>query len=692
MTATKTLAFEIGSEEIPAFDLKDATLQLEKLVPELLDNAGIEHGEISIYTTPRRQIFIAKDVMEETAEKNEKFKGPNVKIAFDEAGKPTKAAIGFAKGKDLDVSELKVEGEGDSACVYAYVHTPSVKVIDLLPDVLLNVISGIKWPKSCNWGSTRERYSRPIRWLFAMLGDEVIDISYADVTSSNTTIGHRFLSPGPHIVKSADDLLGTIEANYVVKTQEEREERILGQVKDIETKTGLRAEVPAKTLVEVVNLCEYPTCMVGTFNEEFLKVPEEIIVDAMLMHQRYFPLYERSGKLSNKFIIISNGNPQNEAVIVEGNERVVAARLFDAKFFYEEDLKKPLIDNVEKLNNVIYQVKLGTIKDKNDRNVALAERICGLARISGAEKENILRATLLAKADLPSQAVIEFTSVQGIMGSYYATASGENASVALAIKEHYCPKFSGDVVPSETCGKVVALADKLDTVCSLIAVGECPTGSSDPFGVRRAALGCIALLESGIDISLVEAIEASLNITKSQIPSIDIDKAKIEIVDFFKARAEKLSRQKGVASDTVAAVMAAGIDEPIVIISRSLSLEKARNELKADFDDLSLAYSRAKNLSDSDVGINIDESYLNDKEKALISAIDEANKNVLPLIDTDFDKALVELAKLRKPVDEFFESTMIMDDDLKVRENRLKILNRFLGLFKDIADFGKFVR
>lgn len=692
MSDTKTLAFEIGSEEIPAFDLKDATSQLEKLVPELLDNAGIEHGDISIYTTPRRQIFIAKDVKSETAEKNEKFKGPNIKIAFDEQKNPTKAAIGFAKGKGLDVSELKVEGEGDASCVYAYVHTPSVKVIDLLPDVLLGVINGIKWPKSCNWGSTRERYSRPIRWLFAMLGDEVINIEYADVVSSNTTIGHRFLSPGPHTVKSADDLLDTIEASFVVKTQEERETRILGQVKDIEAKTGLRAEVPAKTLVEVVNLCEYPTCMVGAFDEEFLKVPEEIIVDAMLMHQRYFPLYERSGNLSNKFIIISNGNPENEAVIVEGNERVVAARLFDAKFFYEEDLKNPLIDNVEKLSNVIYQVKLGTIKDKNDRNVALAERICGLARITGSEKDDILRATLLAKADLPSQAVIEFTSVQGVMGSYYASASGENASVALAIKEHYNPKFSGDVVPSEICGKVVALADKLDTVCSLIAVGECPTGSSDPFGVRRAALGCIAIVESGIEISLIDAIDASLEIIKAQISSVDIDSARSEIIDFFKARADKLSRQAGVSADTVSAVMAAGIDEPITIIDRSKSLEKARCDLKSDFDDLSLAYSRAKNLSDPNLGLDVDESLFNDKERVLISAIDEANKKALPLIEEDFDKALIELAKLRGPVDDFFESTMIMDDDLKIRENRLKILNRFLCLFKDIADFGKFVR
>lgn len=690
MTNTRTFAFEIGSEEIPAFDLADATVQLKTLVPKLLNDAGIVHGEVEIYTSPRRQIFIAHDVAEATDEKVEKFRGPSKKIALDEDGNPTKALLGFAHSKGVEVEDLVLEGEGNKASYCATVVTPSVNVIELLGDICLKTITGIKWPKSCNWGSTREVYSRPVRWLCAMFGSDVVDVKWANLESSNKTIGHRFLNPGPHTVPSADSLIDVVRSASVIPLEEERKQIILDGIKKIEEQIGYTAQIPQKTLVEVTNLGEYPTPMVGTFDEEFLKVPEEIIVDAMLMHQRYFPLYQQNGKLSNKFVIVSNGNPENEEIIVDGNERVVAARLYDAKFFYEEDLKHSLEDNVEKLSEVIYQEKLGTIKAKNDRNVSLATYIACKANLSEEEKTDVVRAAYLAKADLPSQAVIEFTSVQGIMGSYYAAASGENEHVALAIKEHYCPKFAGDDVPQEITGKVVALADKLDSVCGLIAVGEKPTGSKDPFGVRRAALGCISIMQSGLDIELLPAIDESLAQLKNQGIEFDIDEAKKSIVDFFCDRASQISKTNGCEQETIDAVMASGVEEPLTIISRALDLQKAREELKDDFNDLSTAFTRAYTLSDSSLGLDLDESLLSDKERELCAVILKAKEDSTELIDSDYFSALKCLAALRAPIDDFFESTMIMDKDEKIKVNRIKILNNFIDCFAGIADFAKF--
>lgn len=689
---TRTFALEIGTEEIPAFDLKDATTQLETLVPTLLDNAGIVHGEVAIYTTPRRQDFVVKDVAEQTEEKVEKFRGPNKKIAFDENGNPTKALEGFARGKGVSIDDLTWEGEGEKAQCVATVTTPAVNVIDLLPEICLNTINGIKWSKSCNWGSTREVYSRPVRWLCALFGDEVVKFHYANLESGNQIVGHRFMNPGPHTVPSADSLIDTVRAANVIPTQEQREQIIRDGIAKIEKETGLKADIPHYTLVEVINLGEFPTPMVGTFDEEFLQVPEEIIVDSMLVNQRYFPLYKEDGKLSNKYIIVANNDPANEETIVQGNNRVVRARLYDAKFFYEEDLKVPLENNIEKLSKVVYHEKLGTIKDKNDRNIELAKYIAEQAGLSADEQKDVARAAQLAKADLPSQAVIEFTSVQGIMGAYYAAAQGENEHVALAIKEHYCPKFTGDAVPAENVGKAVAVADKLDTVCGLIAVGERPTGSKDPFAIRRAALGVVAILQSGFKLNLTEAVQKSLEILKSQIDSIDVESAKAEVLDFFKNRATKLSSQAGCAADTIDAVVATGVTEPITIIERCQALENARKNDADTFNDLSAAYVRAVNLSDPKLGVDTNESLFSEQEKAMSEAITAAKNKVSELVDTDFDGALSELAKMRKPVDVFFENTFIMDKDDALRENRIKILNRFIDTFAEIADFSKFAK
>ncbi len=343
--------------------------------------------------------------------------------------------------------------------------------------------------------------------------------------------------------------------------------------------------------------------MVGTFDEEFLKVPEEIIVDAMLMHQRYFPLYDADGNLTNRFVIVSNGDPAHEATIVDGNERVVAARLYDAKFFYEEDLKRPLEDYVQRLDEVVFQEALGTMRDKTARVVKLSARITAAAGIEASEMRDIARAAYLAKADLVTGAVVEFTSVQGIMGSYYAAAAGEPERVARAIAEHYRPRFSGDAIPADVIGQVVALSDKIDTICGLFAVGQAPTGSSDPFALRRAALGVLAILEeTGLPISLVETIDASLIIYREAGLEFDNASVRREIIDFFITREKVALRDAGVKADTIDAVLASCIEEPMVLAARARALEAARTHEPEVFADLATAFARANNLREIGLG------------------------------------------------------------------------------------------
>lgn len=693
MSSLHTLAFEIGTEEIPAFDLHRATLQLEKLVPEALDAVRIPHGDVAVYTTPRRLIAIVADVADETEALEEVFRGPSVKIAFDADGNPTKAATGFARGKGVGVDALERREENGVEYVFATKSIAARDVAELLPGVLEGVITGISWPKSCRWGTTSEYFSRPVRWLVALLDERVIPVRFAGLTAGNLTRGHRFLAPGPHEVATAADLLGVVEAAHVVSSEQAREAVIREGVAQAEQRTGARAELPEKTLLEVVNLCEQPTVLVGTFDEEFLRVPEEIIVDAMLMHQRYFPLYDADGKLTNNFIVVSNGDPAHADTITGGNERVVRARLSDAKFFYEEDLKHPLETYVDRLDEVVFQETLGTMKEKADRIVALAKHLAADAQLSEADAADAERAAYLAKADLVTNAVVEFTSVQGVMGSYYAAACGESDQVARAIADHYRPRFSGDEPPASDVGRIVATADKLDTVCGLFAVGQGPTGSSDPFALRRSAIGIVAMLEAGLPVSLAAAIDAALDTYQDAGIDFDRDAIRAEVADFFVTRTKVMLRDGGCSHDTMDAVLATGVEEPAQIIARTYVLEAERLGAPEAFDDLATAYARANNLRDADLGVEVDEALLSDAERALLAATDEAAACVKEALAVDhFGAALAALAALRAPIDAFFEDVLIMDDDLALRENRLRLLNRFVAVFAHVADFGKMAK
>ncbi len=733
---TKTLAFEIGTEELPAFDLHEATAKLGGIAAAALDGAGIPHGEIEVYSTPRRLIVVVADVPERTEATEECFRGPSAKIAFDADGNPTKAALGFARGKGVDASALERRDENGTEYVYAVVSTPSRDVAELLPELLADVVRAIPWPKTQRWGSRGEQFSRPVRWLLALLGDTVVPVEFAGLVAGDTTRGHRFLAPGPHKVASADELIDVLRGAYVVPSEAEREELIRAQVArttrghrflapgphkvasadeliDVlrgayvvpseaereeliraqvaraEKESGLTAELHAKTMREVVNLVEYPTVMVGEFDELFLAVPKEITVDAMLVHQRYFPLFNADGTLANKFLITSNGDARYEANIIDGNQRVVAPRLYDAKFFYDEDLKRPLEDYVEGLSQVVFQESLGSTLAKTERVVKLAAHLAADAGLTGQDAADAERAAYLCKADLVTGAVVEFTSVQGIMGRYYALAAGETPQVAQAIADHYRPRFAGDDLPESRVGQVVAMADKIDTICGLFAVGQAPTGSSDPFALRRAAIGVIAMLEAGLPVSLLDAIDAALAGIAADGIAFDEAAVRAEVVEFFIARVKVLLREEGAAADAIDAVLATGVAEPMALIARVRALEAARADAPETFEDLAVAFARANNLRDADAGTDCDPALFSAEEAALAAAVDAADAAVAAaLAADDYPAALAQLAALRAPIDAFFEATMIMDDDLALRANHLRLLNRLTGVFANLADFG----
>ena len=683
----RTLAFEIGTEEIPAFDLAGAVKQLTTMVPSLLDDAAIPHGAVKIFSSPRRLIVIAEEIPEATEEKNEVFKGPSAKIAFDAEGNPTNAAQCFARGKGVDPSSLVVE----DGYVYARTHTPSVNVASLLSSVLNKIIHGLSWPRSQRWGVQSEYFTRPVRWIVALFGNEVIDFTFAGLVAGRTTYGHRFLAPGPFEVADADSLVDVVRSASVIPSEAEREQVIREGVAKAEAETGFTAVLHPKTLVEVINLAEYPTVLVGTFDEEFLKVPEEIIVDAMLVHQRYFPLYDKDGKLTNRFIVVSNGDPACAETIVDGNERVVRARLYDAKFFYDEDLKQPLESYVDHLGEVVFQEKLGTMLDKTNRIQRLADHLAEDAGLAGQDLSDVERAARLCKADLVTSAVVEFTSVQGVMGSYYAAASGETAQVAQAIEQHYRPRFAGDEAPDTVVGKIVAIADKLDTICGLFAVGQGPTGSSDPFALRRSAIGIVAMLsgKDAVEVSLVAAIDAALASYAQQGIEFDTDAVRRDVIEFFITRTKVMMRDAGNSIDAIDAVLSAGIQEPVELINRVSALEAARSEEPEVFEDLATAYARANNLCDSKLGTEVNEGLLSEVEQALVCAVGQAESNVASALENNnYAAALSELAALRKPIDLFFENTMVMDEDQTLRENRLRLLNSFVAVFANVADFA----
>ncbi len=696
MADTKDFLLEIGTEEMPSAPLINASKQLPKLVVKMLDEAGLAHGDVRVVSSPRRLAAIVADVACATEAIHDVKRGPKAQIAFDADGNPTKAAEGFARKCGVDASALtRNVAEDGNEYVFAEKNVPSEPAMPILSALGHDVIAAIEWPnyRSQRWGSEHETFVRPVRWICALLGEEVVPVSYADVKSGNTTRGHRVLAPGEHVVADPSCYERVLEDSFVLSS-DRREAAIREGIAAIEAeRPGSRVDTPARIFDEVVNLCEWPTVLVGKFDEEFLRVPQEIICESMLSNQRYFPIFDAEGKLTREFVIVSNADPKVSDTVVAGNERVVRPRLDDAKFFFDEDLKRPMEEFVQRLGIVTFQEKLGTTLQKVQRMEKLAAAV---ARGAGEDEQGVelaVRAAHLAKADLVSQAVVEFTNQQGVMGGYYAEAAGEAPEVCAAIREHYRPRFAGDELPSGVCGKCVAVADKLDTCCGIFAIDEPPTGSSDPYAVRRAAIGIIAMLRTLPSVSLKGLIFESLAAYAEQGLEFDLEAVAQKVEQFFAGRLKSIAKDEGIRLDSIEAVSAVGVIDPAEFIARARALDSARAEQPELFEALAGAFTRAHNLADASLGCDVDTSILGDSELALLSACEEGEEKVASaLAQKNFDAACSALAALKEPIDRFFDDVLVMDEHDDVRENRLRLLNRFASVFSGVADVSALSR
>jgi glycyl-tRNA synthetase beta chain len=673
---------------VPSAPLYGATTQLATLAAAALKDARLGYEDLRVISAPRRIVLLVDGLAESQDDLDMRVKGPAVKSAFGADGAPTPAALGFARGKGIDVADLERGEEAGNEYVYAHLRSAGLPSEKVLPEMLSRLVGALEWPKSQRWGSGSARFIRPVRWLLALLGTEVVPASFAGLIAGRLTYGHRFLSEGAIEVPTAEDLALAHERGKVVADGETRAQMIREGIDAVSAQAGFVPVVPEKVLAEVVNLVEYPTVAVAHFDEAFLRVPREVLETAMESHQRYFPLEDAEGMLTNAFIVVHNGDPDRTDTILRGHERVIRARLSDAAFFYDEDLAAGMEPWVDRLNAAVFQEKLGTVAAKVERIEALTAVLADLHGAGPGETAEAVRAAHLCKADLVSHAVVEFPSLQGVMGRYYALAAGETPAVADAILEHYRPRFAGDALPASVPGLLVSAADKLDTTCGIFAIGQGPTGSSDPFALRRSAIGVLAMvLDGGLGIRLDDAITAALD-GYAKALTLDREATGAAVKAFIVGRLETMLRDRALAYDTVEAVLAVAADDPADALARARALEDARaTEAMAD---VAVAFARAKNLSDAAVGIEYDRSIMGSSEAALADAIEASEARVAEAVAiADYDAALALLAELRAPIDAFFTDVLVMDADESLRTMRLALLNRFTALFDGVADFSR---
>jgi len=687
---SRHLVFEIGAEEIPSGPLYDAQVQLAELAASALDQAGLAYADISVLGSPRRVTLYVTDLAERQHDRTLRVKGPAARAAFDADGNPTKAAEGFARSRGVSVDSLERAEEAGGEYVYAVIEHVGRDTVEVLPEILGQLVEGIQWPKSMRWGSGNTRFSRPVRWMLALFGGEVVAVEFAGVTADRLTYGHRFLAPGAVELPVAEEYALAMERGMVMVDPEERARFIREGIDAAAVQHDARPVVPEKTFAEVVNLVESPSVAVGRFDNAFLDVPREVLETAMESHQRYFPLEGADGDLLAAFVVVHNGDPARTDTIINGHQRVIRARLADAAFFYQEDLVHPLEDSVGKLSGIVFQEKLGTLGAKVERIEALAVSLGGLVQADADDLAYARRAAHLSKADLVSHVVVEFPSLQGVMGRYYALASGEAPGVAEAIVQHYQPRFAGDVLPASLAGMLVSAADKLDSIVGIFAIGQPPTGSADPYALRRGAIGILAMIiEGGLPLTLNAAISAAIDGYRDVLPKMNADEVGEQVKAFIVGRLEGLMRDRGFAYDTVDAVLAVAGDDPADAIDRADALTAARAHERT-IDDVSVAFTRARNLSQPDLGTAADERIMGPEEITLAQALDGAEGVVdEAMAARDYDAVLEQLAALRPPIDAFFDNVLVMDQDLKLRENRLRLLNRFVAVFERFADFSK---
>ena len=678
----KDLLFEIGAEEIPAGFMPNILGQLKQLAETKLNDAHLPFESIATYGTPRRLALIVKGLADASAEISERHKGPSASIAYDADGNPTKAAIGFARGKGLDVTDLVVE----NGYIYAETKTAGVPAKDIVTDMLPQLITGLNFPKSMHWGKLDAKFVRPVRWLVALLDEDVIPVEFATVKSGNVTRGHRFLGADEITIKNASSYVDTLKENYVMVDQDARRELISKQLHDIAASKNASIVWDDDLLEEINYLVEWPTALCGGFEESYLALPDAAIITPMKDHQRYFPLVDQDGKLLPMFLTVRNGSDHSIEVVQAGNERVLRARLDDAKFFFNEDRKKPLIDRQDGLTKIVFQEGLGNLADKTERLLKLGRVFgekCGLHEDTVVVLE---RATELAKTDLTTGMVTEFTELQGVMGKEYALLDGESPEVAEAIFEQYLPRFAGDVLPQTEAGKVLSIIDKVDNIVATFSRGLIPTGSQDPYALRRQTIGILnILLGSEWNISLRPIFKASMELLN--VPAEKQDELLDQVEEFFTLRLKNIFLDREVPHHVIDLLLSN--NELSVADAEGLVNALLVNRIDEDVE-LVQAYTRMYNLV-KDVeytGVNSD-LLKEDAEKELFEAASKASEASSAAWEAgDYDAVVAVPATLVPAINKFFEDVMVMDKDEAIKANRLQLVRLAYSVMAIIGDIS----
>lgn len=711
------LLFEIGTEEIPAKFMPGILKQLKELAAAKMQELRIPFEDITVYGTPRRMAFIAGGVAETQADVVVEAKGPSVKIAYV-SGAPSKAAQGFARGQGVDVKDLVVRDN----YVYAVKHLAGQPVVELLPGLLMDILTSLSFPKTMRWADYEFRFVRPIRWMVALFGDQIIPVEICGVKSGKFSMGHRFMQQSLKAAAESQGLLsaalskvgnkvysalagvkGAVEIpsagdykkvtydNFVMVDQDERRALILQQIKDLAAQNGGEAEINEDLLEEVNYLVEWPTALCGKFEEKFLSLPKECIITPMREHQRYFPVLDEGGNLLNKFITVRNGGSEHLDIVTHGNERVLRARLSDAEFFFNEDRATKLEDRLEKLKTVSFQEGLGNMYDKSERLVKMAEML-RFAINTPVDEEELRRCALLCKTDLVTGMVIEFTELQGVMGREYALLDGEKPEVATGIFEHYLPRFAGDALPATTIGRIVGIGDKLDNICATFSRGLAPTGSQDPYALRRQALGVInILLDANYHISLAKIIAGTLYLL--DIKPEETGKLVPQIMEFFKQRLRNLLMDQGIRYDVIDAVFADKRNDDMVDLAVRCKALAAYVEA-GNAEPLVQVSVRVSNLCkkiEKEVAIS-GALFKDESENKLHEVVAAVSKEIIPeIVLYDYAAVLKAGEKVIEPVNTFFDNVMVMDEDENVKNNRLAMLEEVRGIVNAVGDLSLLV-
>jgi glycyl-tRNA synthetase beta chain len=683
------LLFEIGTEEIPAAFLSKAVGDMKEIIRKSLTEKRIGFTGIKCLATPRRLVLYIEDILQKQEDQTIEKLGPAKKTAFDENGQPTKAALGFARGQGMEVSQLETIVTEKGEYLGASKTIAGQPTVTLLPEILTSFLLAIPFRKSMRWGNHDLRFARPVHWILALYGGKVVPLKIEDIESGNMSYGHRFMSPAAFTVSDFADYLIKTRENFVIADPEERKKFIQEEAQKAASEVGGKLFYTEDLLETVSFIVEYPVIVRGGFDEAYLKIPKEVLTTTMISHQKYFPVVNTEGKLLPYFIAVSNTKARDIAVVASGNERVLRARLADASFFFEEDKKVSLEDRVESLKKVVFHTLLGTSHKKVMRFRRLAVKIA--AHVKPSVKKNVDRAALLAKADLESLMVGEFSELQGIMGREYALLAGEKSEIANAIYEHYLPIVAGGDLPQTDEGAIVAIADKIDTIVGFFAVGMPPTGTADPYALRRQALGVInIILARRYALNLNFLIDESMASLKDVLkkPADDIKK---DVLEFFKGRLQNQLIAQGYTYDTVDAVLSTDIGDLVSVIEKIQALQAFR--LNPEFELISVAFKRVDNILKDFREAQVDVNLLShDAEIKLFSSLENIRLRVEKgIAEKDFNTALNKLSALRPPVDAFFEHVMVMDKDEKIRFNRLSLLSEISALFHKIADFSKIV-